>query len=164
MRRSRRIIRRCRQEEIKAAVQEFCMDYSVIPWTSWRSACETKVPSRRTCMPWCLGGGRPESQSTSHEPESFNDKEPNRSSTLVKQWNMVLQCRAQSSRRGSPQYRTCCYWTDPLPMVWRLLYCRERILAVVRGCREAADSPQTSPIRSSLPTRRAACRGLSLIA
>ena len=28
----------------------------------------------------------------------FNDKEPNSPSTLTKQWNTVLQCRAQSSQ------------------------------------------------------------------
>ena len=35
--------------------------------------------------------------------ESFDAKVPSRSTTLMKQWNKVLQCRAQSSGEGPSQ-------------------------------------------------------------
>ena len=45
-----------------------------------------------------LVGTRPGSQVQSMAQEFFDSKEPNKSINLVKQWNVVLQYRAQSSQ------------------------------------------------------------------
>ena len=60
---------------------------------------ETEMSSRRMCMPYCLLEVPPESPKCNHDPRVLQAARIRTGpSTLMKQWNKVLQVRAQSSQ------------------------------------------------------------------
>ena len=56
----------------------------------------TELSSKRTCMTCCLWKARPESEAQSMIQEFFDGKERTGPSTLMEQWDTVLQRRVQS--------------------------------------------------------------------
>ena len=86
----------------------------------------------------------------------FNSKEPSRPSTLVKQWNVALQCRVQSTGEVSSQAQNLLLLDVNLAYSWRPIYYRERIQAAVIGIARIEQLRQQA--------RDACCRERSLAA
>ena len=79
----------------RARFGELYMDYSVIPWARGEVPARQRYRAKDNDLALMGGSTR---ISRVHDPRILHDEDPNESITLMKQWNMMLQCRAQSSQ------------------------------------------------------------------